>query len=125
MRREQALLDFSTFRPLNFYTLFFVSEYVSWLIIYRNLNKICILILCESCINLNYVELLHGAFHIYYILQLLCLFILSIFESFILKLQLKIFSYLKIIVIYSAIISNFVLFQVFCQYTIIISLFKK
>ena len=40
--------------------------------------------------NPNYVELVHGAFQVYYSLLLFCLFILLIFESVILKLQLKI-----------------------------------
>ena len=30
--------------------------------------------LCENCINLNYVELVHSAFQVYYILLLFCLF---------------------------------------------------
>ena len=63
---------------------------VSWFILYGNLNTICILLLCENCINLNYVELVHSAFQVYYILLLLCLFILLIFDNLILKLQLKI-----------------------------------
>ena len=54
------------------------------------LNKICILLLCENCISLNYVELVHGAFQVYCIFLLFCIFILLIFESLILKLQLKI-----------------------------------
>ena len=57
------------------------------------LNRICILLLCENCINLNYVELVHSAFQVYYIL-LLCILILLFFESLILKLQLKILIYL-------------------------------
>ena len=44
--------------------------------------------------NLNDVELVHGAFQVYYILLLFCLFILLTFESLILKLQLKILIYL-------------------------------
>ena len=62
-------------------------------IVCGNLNRICILLLCENCINLNYVELVHGAFQVYYILLLFCLFILLIFEGLILKLQLKILIY--------------------------------
>ena len=58
-------------------------------LVYGNLNRIYILLLCENCINLNYVELVHSAFQVYYILLLFCLFILLIFESLILKLQLK------------------------------------
>ena len=45
--------------------------------------------------NLNYVELVHSAFRVYYRLLLLCIFILLIFESLILKHQLKILIYLK------------------------------
>ena len=41
-----------------------------------NLNRICILLLCENCINLNYVELVHGSFQVYHILPLLGIFIL-------------------------------------------------
>ena len=53
---------------------------VSWFIVYENLNRICILLLCEICINLNYIELVHSAFQVYYILILFCLLILLIFE---------------------------------------------
>ena len=67
-----------------------------------NLNRICVLLLCENCINLNYVELVHSAFQVYYILLLFCLFILLIFESLILKLQLKILIYLQNKVTYSS-----------------------
>ena len=62
---------------------------VSW-----NLNRICILLLCENCINLNYIKLVHNAFQVYYIFLLLCIFIQLISESFTLKLQPKIFIYL-------------------------------
>ena len=41
---------------------------------------LCILELCENYINLNDVELVHGAFQVYYILLLFCIFILLIFE---------------------------------------------
>ena len=44
--------------------------------------------------NLNYAELVHGAFQVYCIFLLICIFILLIFESLILKLQLKILIYL-------------------------------
>ena len=37
----------------------------SWFIVYENLNRICILLLCENCINLNYVELVYSAFKVY------------------------------------------------------------
>ena len=53
---------------------------VSWLIVYGNLNEICVLLLCENYISLNYVELVHSAFQVYYILLLLYIFILLIFE---------------------------------------------
>ena len=78
----------------------------------ENLNRICILLLCENCTNLNYVELVHNAFQVYHTLLLFCLFILLIFESLILKLQLKILICLlkKIIAIYSGIICNFLLY---------------
>ena len=46
----------------------------------ENLNRICILLLCENWINLNYIELVHSAFKAHYILLLFCLFILLIFE---------------------------------------------
>ena len=36
-----------------------------------------------SCINLNYVELVHSTFQVYYMLLLLCTFILLISESLI------------------------------------------
>ena len=77
-------------------------------IVYGNLNRICILLLCENCINVNYVELCHGAFQVYHIFLLFCIFILLIFESLILKLQLKILIYRlkKITVIYSGTVCN-------------------
>ena len=46
-------------------------------------------LLCENCMNLNSVELVHGAFQVYYILLLFCIFILLIFENLMLKFQLK------------------------------------
>ena len=49
--------------------------------------------MCENYINLNDVELAHGAFQVYSILLLFCVFILLLSESLILKLQLKIFIY--------------------------------
>ena len=67
---------------------------VSWFIVHGNLKRICILLLCENCMNLNYIELVDSAFQVYYSLLLFCLFILSIFESLILKSQLKILIYL-------------------------------
>ena len=38
------------------------------------LNRICILLLCGNCINVNYVELIDNTFQVYYILLLLCTF---------------------------------------------------
>ena len=71
-----------------------ICSSVSWLIVYGNLNRICILLLSENCINLKIcVELVHRAFQEYYILLLFCLLILELIESLILKLQLKIFIY--------------------------------
>ena len=64
-------------------------------------NKICILLLCENCINLNYVELIHSDFQVCCVFLLFYIFFLLIFEHLILKLQLKILIYLlrKLIVI--------------------------
>ena len=62
---------------------------VSWFIVYGNLNKICILLLCENYINLNHVELVCSAFQVSYILLFFYLFILLIFESLTLKLPTK------------------------------------
>ena len=71
-----------------------ICSNVSWLV-YGNLNGICILLLCENCINLNYAELVHGDFQVYVCsLTLVCLFTVLIFESLILKFQLKILNYL-------------------------------
>ena len=84
-------LNHKTFAPC-----FMSLDTFQWLqlAVYENLNGICILLLYENCINLNYAELIHSAFQVYYILLLLCIFILLIFESLILKLQLKILIYL-------------------------------
>ena len=62
--------------------------------VYESLNRICIVLLCENCITLNYVEIVYSAFQVYNILLLLYIFILFIFNSLILKLQLKILFYL-------------------------------
>ena len=67
---------------------------VSSFTVYGNLDRICILLLYENWKNLNYVELVCSAFQVYYILPPLCLFILLMFESLILKLQLKSLIYL-------------------------------
>ena len=62
---------------------------VSQFIVYGNSNRICIWLWCENCIHLNYVELIHSALQVYSIFLLLCIFILLIFESLILKPHLK------------------------------------
>ena len=64
--REQALYDFNTLYlgHETFAPCFMRSSSVSWLIVYGNLNKICILLLCENCISLNYVELVHNSFQV-------------------------------------------------------------
>ena len=46
---------------------------VSRLIVYGNLNRMYILLLCENCVNLNYVELVHSDFQVYYILLHACM----------------------------------------------------
>ena len=51
-------LDHETFTPCFMFLECFIAY---WLIVYGNLNRICILLLCENCINLNYVELAHSA----------------------------------------------------------------
>ena len=73
------LLDHEIFAPS-----FMFLEMFQYLLVY-NLWELCILLLCENCINLNYVELVHSAFQAYYILLVFCLFILLIFESLILS----------------------------------------
>ena len=81
-------------RPDIFASFFNIYRYVSVslkFIVYGNLNTICILLLSENCIDLNHVESVHSAFQVSYILLLFCVVILLIFESLILKLQLKIF----------------------------------
>ena len=62
-----------------------ICSNVSWLV-YGNLNGICILLLCENCVNLNYVELVPSPLQVYCILLRLCIFILLTLESLILKL---------------------------------------
>ena len=70
-------LDHETFAPC-----FTSCSSVSWLIVYGKLNKICILLLCENCIigPQFFSGLLYPTF----------LSILLIFESLILRFQLKI-----------------------------------
>ena len=60
-----------------------ICSHVSWFIVYGNLNRI-VLLLCENCINLTYVDLVHSAFQVYSSL-LLSVYSLFIFESLILK----------------------------------------
>ena len=58
-------------RPDIFASFFNICRYVSVslkFIVYGNLNTICILLLSENCINLNYVELVHSIFQVYDIL---------------------------------------------------------
>ena len=43
-------------------------------------NRTCTLLLCESCVNFNYVGLTHSALQICYILLLFYIYILLIFE---------------------------------------------
>ena len=62
-----------------------ICSNVSWFTVYGNLNRICILLLCENCTYLHYVKLVHGAFQVYYSLLLFYICILLIFEDLILK----------------------------------------
>ena len=97
MMREQTLYGSNTFRQWNSCTLFYFPGYVLMspsFTVYRNLKRICILLLHGNCVNLNYVELVHRAFQVKYILLLLCIFILLIFEGLTLKLQLKLLIYI-------------------------------
>ena len=88
-----------------------ICSSVSCFIIYGNLTRICILLLCENCINLTYVELVYSALQAYYIFLPVCMFILLSFDNLILKLQLKLIIYLlKKIIIYSRTICNLVLY---------------
>ena len=84
-------LDYEIFEPVLCY---WICSCISWFIVYGNLNRIFILLLCENCIILNYGELVHSAFQVYYSLLLFCIFILLFFQSLISKLQLKILIYL-------------------------------
>ena len=64
--REQALDDFNTLYldHETFAPCLMSCSSASWLIVYGNLNKICILLLCENCVSLNYVELVHNSFQV-------------------------------------------------------------
>ena len=57
-----------------------ICSTVSWFIVYGNLNRICILLLHESCINLNYVELVHSVFQVYYISIFLSILFINFWE---------------------------------------------
>ena len=63
-----------------------------------------------SCINFNYVELVHSAFQVSYMLLLLCTIILLISESLLLTFQLNILIYLLKTTELSGTICNFVLY---------------
>ena len=63
----------------------------------------------KNCVTLNYVELVHNAFQVYTILLLLCIFILLIFESLMLKLKILIYLLKKMFVIYGGTICKLVL----------------
>ena len=89
MVREQTLILIPLDHEISVLCLWICSS-VSQFIVYGNVNRICTLLLCENCISLNYVELVHGAFQAYCNLLLFCLFILLVFDTLILKLQLKI-----------------------------------
>ena len=70
-------LDHEIFTPcFTFLDMFQCLQFT----VYGDLNRICILLVCENCINLNYVELVDSAYQVYYILLLLSIFILLIFE---------------------------------------------
>ena len=57
-----------------------ICSSVYWFRVYENLNRICIIPLCENCIKLNYINLVNSVFQVYYIFLFLCIFILLIFE---------------------------------------------
>ena len=87
--REQALYDFNTLYlgHETFAPCFMSCSSVSWLIVYGNLNKICILLLCEIVyvlIMLNWFTVVFRSSNPTF------LSILLIFESLILKFHLKI-----------------------------------
>ena len=93
-RVQDSTFNLQTMRFLILALHPWICSSVSWFIVYRNLNRICILLLCENYINFNYVEMVHSAFQVYYILLFSHLFSLLIIESLTLKLQLKILIYL-------------------------------
>ena len=80
-------------RPWNFCTSLYVLGYVPLSL--SLLNRICILLLCDNCINLNYVELVHSTLQVYYIALLTSLNINSTnFWDFDLETPTKILIYL-------------------------------
>ena len=89
-RVQDYTFNLQTMKFLNLVLCPWICSNVLWFIVYRNLNRICILLVCANYINFNYVEMVHSAFQVYYILLLSHLFCLLIIESLTLKLQLKI-----------------------------------
>ena len=83
-------------RPQDLCTLFYVPGYVSvsYFTVYGNLNRICTLLLRDVCIKLNYVESVHVLFRPTISFYVSVYFILVIFGSLTLILQLKILIYL-------------------------------
>ena len=53
---------------MSLYIKHWICSSMSQFTVYGNLNRICILLLCENCIDLNYIELVHSAFQVYCIL---------------------------------------------------------
>ena len=93
---ENRLYDFNAFiltmKFLHLVLCSWICSSVSWFTVYRNLNRIYILLLCEMVeilIMLNWFIVLFGSTNI---LLLFCLLILLIFESLLLKLQLRVLS---------------------------------
>ena len=58
MIREQTLHDLQKTMKFLYHEVLcpWICSSVSWFIVCGNLNRICILLLCENCINLNYIE---------------------------------------------------------------------
>ena len=93
---ENRLYDFNAFiltmKFLHLVLCSWICSSVSWFKVYRNLNRIYILLLCEMVdilIMLNWFIVLFGSTNI---LLLFCLLILLIFESLLLKLQPRVLS---------------------------------
>ena len=53
------------FFPLHMTFLEIIISRISLFIVYGNLNR---LLSCDYCISLNYIELVHSVFQVYYIL---------------------------------------------------------